>query len=89
MMLYDATMLAIAHSQGVRRPTMPEGVVIVPLMGRSCDGESGHPMKAFLVSPRAGSRCPDWSAGVDDLVAVDWEMADWRKEFIRQLTGCG
>lgn len=69
MNLYDAAVRALAQGQAIRRPNMPQGLMIVPV--------GMDPMRSFLVSaeePHAAS----WHATVDDLVATDWSIADWR-----------
>lgn len=68
--IYDAAMLSLACSRGMRRPTMPEGLVIVPV---SVDDETGS-MKSFMVS--VGTARPAWSPEISDLVAQDWEVSD-------------
>jgi len=66
----DAMVYAHARQLGVRRPGMPEGVVLVPV---SVEGRGG--LNAFMVTP--GAAAP-WSPTMADVMADDWQVADWR-----------
>ena len=73
MTLYDAAMRALIHGDAVRRPSMPPGVCIVPVLS-----EADQTMKAFLVAPTTSGRFTAWHPTVDDLVAQDWHVAQWK-----------
>lgn len=85
MTLYDACMLALASDRGVRRPSMPEGVAIVPVLRNPDDAAS---VGAFGVA--TGSSAPGAILmEIKDMLSDDWETVDWR-EFIRKpLVSCG
>ena len=72
MTLYDAALRALAQKKGVRRPAMPPGVTIVPVLT-----DDGGKMKAFLVQARGGY-FPAWVPTLEDLTAQDWHVAMWR-----------
>lgn len=78
MTLYDAAMRALIHGEAVRRPSMPPGVSIVPVLSEN------ETMKAFLVAPMANGKFAGWNPTVDDLVAQDWHVAKWKG----RLPGC-
>lgn len=61
---------AKARRVGIRRPGMPEGVMMVPVVADA----PGKPL-AFLVTPRQGDA---WSPTLEDVMAMDWTLADWR-----------
>lgn len=69
MNLYDAAVRALHQGQAIRRPSMPQGLMIVPV--------GLDPMRSFLTSTDR-SRAFEWHATLDDLVAADWMVADWR-----------
>lgn len=69
MNLYDAAVRALAQGQAIRRPSMPPGLMIVPV--------GMDPMRSFLTTTEALITA-HWFATVDDLVATDWMVADWR-----------
>lgn len=73
MTLYDAAVKALLQGKGIRRPSMPPGMTIVPVMTEGCEV-----MKAFMVAPNANGNFPDWNASLDDLVAQDWHVAHWK-----------
>lgn len=62
---------AQARRLGIRRPSMPAGVLMVPVLA---GGQNGG-LQAFMVTPQAA---PAWSPTLEDLQAMDWELADWR-----------
>lgn len=62
---------AQARRVGIRRPSMPEGVLMVPVLPSV---ETGG-MQAFLISPGQGA---PWSPTLEDVQAMDWYLADWR-----------
>lgn len=64
MGFYEMALLAISQGAGLRRPSMPEGVALIPV--------GGSPLRAFLVNDQGGG---PWYATLDDLVATDWETA--------------
>lgn len=64
MSFYDMALLAISQGTGIRRPSMPEGAVLVPV--------GGDPLRAFLVTGRGSE---PWFATLEDVVATDWETA--------------
>ena len=69
MNLYDAAVRALNQDKAIRRPSMPKGLMIVPV--------GMDPMRSFLVTTER-LILPHWFATVDDLVATDWMIADWR-----------
>lgn len=87
MTLYDAAIRALIHGEAVRRPSMPPGVSIVPVLTEN------ETMKAFLVAPMPSGRFTDWHPTVDDLVAQDWHVAQWKGNLPghaeRRLVDCG
>lgn len=85
MTLYDACMLALASDRGVRRPTMPERMAIVPVLRDPSDVAT---VGAFGVAP--GSSAPGAILmEIEDMLSDDWETVDWR-EFVRKpLVSCG
>ena len=64
MGFYDMALLAISQGTGIRRPSMPAGVALIPV--------GGNPLRAFLVNAQGGE---PWYATLDDVVATDWEAA--------------
>lgn len=79
MNLYDAAVRALHQSKAIRRPSMPPGLMIVPV--------GMDPMRSFLVSTEQ-LIAPHWLATVDDLVATDWSVADWRSG-VGSRVACG
>ena len=79
MNLYDAAVHALAQGQAIRRPSMPPGLMIVPV--------GMDPMRSFLATTEK-LVTSHWLATVDDLVATDWMVADWRTCVGSQLA-CG
>lgn len=88
MTLYDAAMQALIHGKAVRRPSMPPGVTIVPVLS-----EADQTMKAFLVAPMPSGRFTGWNPTVDDLVAQDWHVAHWNgttpRHAEKRMIDCG
>ena len=79
MNLYDAAVRALAKGQAIRRPSMPPGLMIVPV--------GMDPMRSFLATTERLITA-HWFATVDDLVATDWFVADWRTRSADRLA-CG
>ena len=79
MNLYDAAMRALAQGRAIRRPSMPAGYMLVPV--------GMDPMRSFLVDAE-GRGLTGWRATVEDLVATDWSIADWRSAPVSRLA-CG
>lgn len=69
MNLYDAAVRALNQGKAIRRPSMPPGLMIVPV--------GMDPMRSFLATTEKLITA-HWFATVDDLVATDWTVADWR-----------
>lgn len=76
MTLYDALMLALTNGRGVRRPTMPERVAIVPVLRDPDDAAS---VGAFSIAPRS-SAAGALSMEIEDLTADDWEALEQLQE---------
>ena len=79
MNLYDAAVRALAQGQAIRRPSMPPGLMIVPV--------GMDPMRSFLATTEK-LVTSHWHATVDDLVATDWMVADWRMRSA-DILACG
>lgn len=79
MNLYDAAVRALNQGRAIRRPSMPAGLVIVPV--------GLDPMRSFLTCMEKRSAI-EWQATVDDLVATDWMVTDWRSRAAACLA-CG
>ena len=79
MNLYDAAVRALAQGKGIRRPSMPPGLMIVPV--------GMDPMRSFLATTEK-IVAAHWLATVDDLVATDWMVDDWRNMPVNSLA-CG
>lgn len=64
-----AMIAALPGRMGIRRPAMPEGMLLVPV----AEGGRCH---AIMVKPAA---CDDWQPTLEDVLAEDWLVTDWRK----------
>lgn len=64
-----AIVTALPGRMGIRRPGMPAGMLLVPVPNNGT-------WRAIMVKPAA---CADWYPTLEDALAEDWLVADWRE----------